>query len=121
MAMLLDEDIRTRSNGEKSLEYLMRWMHKNFPRNEHLYQLEDIAAGLKAVSGYDYTEFLRRYVDGKETIPVAQFFNVRDAIWSYKFNHNAKPDHRFFYQTLGISVSEDQPGFDLLKVRNAHA
>jgi predicted metalloprotease with PDZ domain len=36
VAMLLDEDIRTRSNGEKSLEDLMRWMHRNFPRHEHL-------------------------------------------------------------------------------------
>ena len=72
VAMIIDREIRERTGGEKSLDDLMRWMYEHFPRHQKLYTFSDIINGLKTVTNSDYTDFLSRYVDGVERIPVSE-------------------------------------------------
>lgn len=102
-AMVLDHDIRKRTNGTKSLDDLMVWMYENHPRHQGLYTLNDIASGLQATTGIDYADFFARYVDGSETIPVSDHLPLADALWAYEFKTHNRPAYRHLYETLGIS------------------
>ncbi|MCK0107874.1 hypothetical protein MWU58_01080 [Flavobacteriaceae bacterium S0825] len=61
-AMVLDVDIRSKTNNEKSLDDLMKWLYENFLRTEKLYDTTDIINGIKITSGIDYTEFFNTYI-----------------------------------------------------------
>jgi len=85
-AMVLDYDIRARTNNKKNLDNLMRWLYENFQRTERLYDMDDIVAGIKITTGLDYTNFFLKYVNGREVIPVSDYFDLGKALWDFKFN-----------------------------------
>ncbi len=106
-AMVLDFQIREQTQGKKSLDDLMRWLYKNFPRDKKKYELSDIKAGLKLTTGNDFSDFFKRYIEGSETIPVDAYFDIGKASWAYEFEKSSatsKPNqtHNTLYQVLGI-------------------
>lgn len=107
VAMILDLDIRTKTNGLKNLDDLMALLYKNFPRDQKLYKYDDIISSLKQSTGIDYTEFLSRYVNGKNTIPIADFLPLSDALWAYMLGAPDQNKYRLLYQTLGISITDE--------------
>jgi predicted metalloprotease with PDZ domain len=102
VAMILDQHIRSKTNGAKSLNDLMSFMYKNFPRNEKHYGLEDISLSLKEITGVDFSDFLNKYVDGVQTIPISEHLQISDVLWQYKYNKHNKSEYKYLYQTLGI-------------------
>lgn len=104
-AMVLDIDIRSRTNNRKSLDDLMKWLYANFLRSEKLYDTNDIIQGIKITTGLDYTEFFNKYIYDTEVIPVATYFDPGKALWDYKWNDEKKAAHKFYYQALGIGIT----------------
>jgi predicted metalloprotease with PDZ domain len=102
VALVLDSDIRKRTNGKKSLDDLMRWMYSNYHRNEVLYNLQDINKGLKEITHFNYSDFLNTYVNGKSVIPVSDYLPLSDALWALEFNKSNRKEYGSVYRTLGI-------------------
>ena len=101
-AMLLDHDIRSRTANKHSLDTVMRWLYQHYPRNIKLYNNADIIAAIKAGSGLDYQVFFTRYIEGTDTMPVAQHFDLGKALWDFEFNPEQQHQHVYLYHTLGI-------------------
>ncbi len=101
-AILLDKDIRTKTNNRKSLDDLMKWLYKNFFRTKKLYDSNDIINGIKITTGQDYNSFYENYINGLETIPVSKYFDVGKASIDYNFNLEGKEKHKYLYKSLGI-------------------
>jgi len=101
-AMVLDVDIRSKTNNEKSLNDLMKWLYANFLRTEKLYDTNDIINGIKITTGLDYTEFFKKYIYVSEVIPVSKYFDSGKALWDLKWNKNEMPKHEYYYKTLEI-------------------
>ena len=77
-AMVLDYDVRATTNNSKSLDDLMKVMYLKYDRADNRYTTADIADELKALTGKDYSDFFKRYIQGREIIPVGQFFSLGD-------------------------------------------
>ena len=106
VAMILDHEIRSRTDGAKSLDDVMVYMYKNYPRDRKLYNIEDILNSVKKTTDFDFSRFLNKYVTGTQKIPISDYFHLSDAIWSYKFNTPNKLKYKYLYQTLGIKDIE---------------
>ena len=77
LGMLLDVEIRARTGGSKSLDDVMRLMYQRFygaPAATYYlpgrgYEESDILQTVNEVSGSDFTDFFRRYVQGTDPFP----------------------------------------------------
>ncbi len=77
LGMLLDLEIRARTNGQKSLDDVLRLLYRKFyqqPPSSYYgpgagYQERDILEAVNAVSGSDFTSFFERYVEGTDSLP----------------------------------------------------
>ena len=76
--MTLDYDIRANTRNTKSLDDLMKTMYRTFNRTDRTYTTSAILSELNKLTGKDYSEFFKRYIQGKEIIPVGQYFNIAD-------------------------------------------
>ena len=80
IGMLLDLGIRARTGGSKSLEDVMRLMYQRFygaPAATYYlpgrgYGESDILQAVNEVSGSDFTDFFRRYVQGTDPLPYGE-------------------------------------------------
>jgi predicted metalloprotease with PDZ domain len=80
LGALLDVEIRARTGGNKSLDDVMRLMYQRFygapPSSYYLggrgYEEGDILQAVNEVSGGDFTDFFRRYVQGTDPLPYAE-------------------------------------------------
>lgn len=101
-AMVLDIDIRSKTNNEKSLNDVMKWLYENFLRAKNLYDANDLIEGIKITTGQDYTAFFKKYINGLQTIPVSKHFDLGKALIDYKLNEEVKERHKYLYKSLGI-------------------
>jgi predicted metalloprotease with PDZ domain len=77
LGMLLDLEIRTRTQGRKSLLDVMRLMYQQFyqaPGTSYYgpgrgFEEEDIVEALNSVTGSDFAPFFDRYVRGTDALP----------------------------------------------------
>jgi hypothetical protein len=76
--LVLDHDIRARTNGRRSLDDVMRRMYENFDRRTRLYATSDIVAQLRAATEIDYKAFFERYIRGPTPLPVARHLSLGD-------------------------------------------
>ena len=103
VALVLDYDIRLKTNNKKSLDNIMQWLYANYPRTTKLYTTKDIIKGLKITTGIDYSDFFNHHVYGKQPIPVSNYFDLGKALWDYLWNPEEKLQHQILYKTLGFS------------------
>lgn len=77
IGMLLDLEIREETGGRKSLDDVLRLMYQRFygaPAATYYlpgrgYEERDILQAVNEVSGSDFTDFFRRYVQGTDPLP----------------------------------------------------
>jgi predicted metalloprotease with PDZ domain len=80
VGMLLDLEIRSRTGGRKSLDDVMRAMFQKFyeaPPTTYYgrgrgYEERDILETVNAVSGSDFADFFKKYVQGTEELPYSE-------------------------------------------------
>jgi len=106
VAMILDQEIRSKTNGAKSLDDFMAYMYKNYHRDKKLYDFDDLLLSIEKTTDVNFTDFLNKYVNGTQAIPISKYLHLSDALWSHKFNKNNKSQYKYIYQTLGIESKE---------------
>lgn len=75
IAAALDFEIREHKKNRKSLNDVMQLMYKQFSDLSVEYTQSDIMEALYKVSGIDYNPFFHKYVEGKERLPLAFYFD----------------------------------------------
>jgi predicted metalloprotease with PDZ domain len=71
VAFALDMEIREKTAGRKSLDDFMRLMYRKFGATKIKYKYADLVSAASETAGSDMTDFFKRYVEGKEVLPVA--------------------------------------------------
>ncbi len=69
VALMLDIEIRSITDGQKSLDNVMRLMDKRFGDTGKTYTTKDVLAIVNEVSGQDFTNFFEQYVMGNSGLP----------------------------------------------------
>jgi predicted metalloprotease with PDZ domain len=69
-AFCLDVIIRDETKGKKSLDDLMRLMYERFGLTSKKYLYVDLIAAASEIAGRDMSEFFKKYIEGKEQLPV---------------------------------------------------
>ena len=73
VAFCLDVLIRSETNNRKSLVDFMRLMHERFGLTGKPYRYEDLVALASETAGRNLDDFFRKYVEGKESLPVQDY------------------------------------------------
>jgi predicted metalloprotease with PDZ domain len=68
VALLLDMEIRRRTNGTRSLDDLMRRLYGEFAKRDRNYTPEDFQRAAEQTAGASLEDFFRRYVRGREEL-----------------------------------------------------
>ena len=68
VGLLLDLEIRGRSNGARSLDDVMRSLYEEFGKKGRNYTPEDFQRAAERAAGRSLEEFFRRYVRGREEL-----------------------------------------------------
>ena len=80
----------------------MSSLYLDFQRHQKIYSISDIVTVLKDITGIDYSDFVDAHIEGKETIPVSQYFDLGRASWDLTFNRDELIEHKYLFNTLGI-------------------
>ena len=116
LGLLLDLEIRKRSNGRKSLDDVMRYLYTEFFKKDRNYTPADFQKTAELMAGSSLEEFFARYVRGKDELD----YNAALAAAGLTLDRGVvmagdKPVQR---ATLGAELQQDQ---DRLLVRNVRA
>ncbi|HEU5236572.1 MAG TPA: PDZ domain-containing protein, partial [Pyrinomonadaceae bacterium] len=68
LGLLLDLEIRNRSNGAKSLDDVMRYLYNEFYKKERNYNSQDFQKACEQTAGSSLAEFFAKYVRGREEL-----------------------------------------------------
>ncbi|MGH9400796.1 MAG: M61 family metallopeptidase, partial [Terriglobia bacterium] len=120
LGMLLDLEIRERTGGKKSLDDVMRVMYSKFyeaPASTYYlpgrgYTEQDILEALNEVSGSDFTDFFRRYVQGTDELPYDRVLNAAGLKLSVSVSPGAAPSLGILGESVdnGIHIGAVRPG-----------
>ncbi|MGH7460066.1 MAG: hypothetical protein ACREMA_03435 [Longimicrobiales bacterium] len=105
----LDYEIRRRSQGQRSMNDVMRWLYRSFDAQARRYTTKDIERGAKETTGVDIGDFLGRYVSGSDIIPVGRYFSLGETALSLARNPVLPADQRravdpLLAASLGLSL-----------------
>lgn len=117
LGMLLDLEIRTRTEGRKSLDDVMRLMYERFyeaPAATYYlpgrgYKERDILEAVNEVSGGDFEDFFRRYVEGVDPLPYATVLAKAGLVLNRSVAPGAAP-------SLGILTRPEATGARIVAV-----
>ncbi|NAS13665.1 M61 family metallopeptidase [Poritiphilus flavus] len=73
VAMAQDAVIREASGNSRSIDDLMRSIFKKYGGTHEHYTIDDVLNGLTELSGEDQSPFLKKYIRGKEPIPIEDY------------------------------------------------
>lgn len=76
VALLLDLDLRRRTDGAKSLDDAMRWLYTTYAERGRGYPENGMQLAVEAVAGTSYADFFARYVDGTDELPYAEYLSA---------------------------------------------
>lgn len=73
VTFLLDLLIRAKHNNQRSLDQIMQRMWHQFGKQEIGYTPQQLRDVIEAVADMDLSDFFRRYVDGLDELPLAEY------------------------------------------------
>ncbi|HEX5703861.1 MAG TPA: PDZ domain-containing protein [Pyrinomonadaceae bacterium] len=76
LGMLLDLEIRRRTNGAKSLDDVMRKLNAEFAKKNRNYTPADFQRICEQIAGSSLEQFFSRYVRGREELPYNDFLSA---------------------------------------------
>ncbi len=76
LGLMLDMDIRRKTNNAKSLDDVMRYLNDTYAKKGVGYPEDGIQKAVETITGADYKDFFNRYVYGLEELPYADYLNV---------------------------------------------
>ena len=75
IALALDHEIREHKKNRKSLNNVLQLMYKQFGNIDVEYTQSDIIKTANKVAGKDFGPFFQKYVEGKDRLPLADYFD----------------------------------------------
>ncbi len=135
LGLLLDLRIRTLTGGEKSFDDVMRYLYDTYvvkPAKAGAgpigigFEQNGILKAINAVSGHDFTDFYKKYVQGVEELPFEEF--LKAAGLDIKLTVSRTPDLRIPLRGTAVAhVAEGsevesagiRPGDRLVKIGDA--
>ena len=117
LAMLLDLEVRSRTQGRKSLLDVMHYMYHQFyeaPATTYYgpgrgYEEKDVVEALDSVTGSDFAPFFERYVSGTDALPYQETLALGGLQLLTETPADAPP-------TLGVSVQTEIRGARIVSV-----
>lgn len=92
VGLMLDISIASVTNGQKSLDDVMRLMYdRHYKKNNKGYTEADFRTALKEVSGQDFSSFLEKYVHGTGSLDYANTFASAGINYVQKNNDSKDP------------------------------
>ncbi|HMH45565.1 MAG TPA: hypothetical protein VK557_18900, partial [Pyrinomonadaceae bacterium] len=76
LGLLLDLEIRRRSNDAKSLDDVMRYLYHEFYEKNRNYTPADFQKACELMAGGSFEDFFTRYVRGRDELPFNQIFST---------------------------------------------
>ena len=76
LGVLLDLEIRRRSNNAKSLDDVMRYLYNEFFAKARNYTPSDFQKACESMAGASFDDFFSRYVRGREELPYRQILSA---------------------------------------------
>ena len=118
VALLLDMEIRRRTNGTKSLDDVMRQLFNEFAKRNRNYTPEDFQRAAEQVAGSSLEEFFRRYVRGREELDYNAALSAVGLQLLTTAGDAARPQQQQQRAHLGANLRQDG---DSLTVTNVPA
>jgi predicted metalloprotease with PDZ domain len=75
IAMMLDIDMRLKTNHEKSIDGVFKYLYDNIYKKGKTFDLKSFVNYLTDYSQIDYSVFFEKYVTGLEKLPFAEYLN----------------------------------------------
>ena len=118
LGFLLDLEIRARTEGRKSFDDVMRLMYERFyeatPATYYQrgrgYEERDILQAVNEVSGSDFGDFFRRYIEGLDPLPYGPVLAKAGLVLRSSVAPGAAP-------SLGILTRPEATGLRIVEVR----
>jgi predicted metalloprotease with PDZ domain len=116
LGLLLDLEIRKRSNGAKSLDDVMRYLYTEFYKKDRNYTPQDFQKACELMAGSSLEDFFKRFVHGTEELDYNAAFEAAGLRLETNGppGGNAMADRVFF----GADVTQED---DRLMVRRVYA
>ena len=92
ISLLLDLEIRRRSENRASFDEALRLLYKKFPLGKKGYTNTDVQKAAEALTQSSFVEFFRDYVNGTKEINFAEFLACAGLEVLEKKRDNAAPD-----------------------------
>jgi len=117
LAMLLDLEIRSRTQGHKSLLDMMRFMYHEFyeaPGTSYYgpgrgFEEKDVVEALNSITGSDFAPFFERYVSGTDALPYRETL----ALGGLQLRTETPPDAA---PSLGVAVQPESRGTRIVSI-----
>lgn len=117
IGLLLDLEIRSRTDGQKSLDDVLRYLYHRFYEAPAAtsygpgrgYTESDLLNALNVVSGSDFRDFFERYVRGTEPLPYASVLALAGLALRAQSAPDAPP-------SLGILPRQEERGVRIVSV-----
>ena len=106
IAFALDLEIREQKKNRKSLDNVMQLMYKQFGNIDVEYTQSDIIKATNKVSGKDFGPFFQRYVEGKERLPLKEYFEK--AGLNLQITSEELPTSEYVMNVLKASLGETE-------------
>ena len=75
-SLLLDTELRTRTDNQATLDDVMRQLYRDFPLSGTGFTPEDVVAAFDALSGTDFDPLFERYIRGTDRYPLEEAVHV---------------------------------------------
>ncbi|HYM21236.1 MAG TPA: hypothetical protein VEW28_09595 [Candidatus Kapabacteria bacterium] len=83
VAMMLDLEIRTRTDNKKSLDDVMRALYADAKKGKY-FKDEELIGKIEKISGLDLMDFYHRYIAGTDSLPLVSYLPKMGLIKDYK-------------------------------------
>lgn len=115
LGLLLDLEIRRRTDNTKSLDDVMRYLNENYAIKNQGIPENAVLSAVEAISGNDFKKFFSQFVAGCEELPYDQILSAAGLSLTVE-NDKSKPE-----AYLGLKLSSDERGLILNVTPNSPA
>ncbi|MBA3944017.1 MAG: M61 family metallopeptidase [Herpetosiphonaceae bacterium] len=115
VALVLDLDIRQRTNNVHSLDHVMSYLYEQYPLGGPGMPPDAYQQAIQQVAGIDASDFFDRYINGTDEVPFSEYLAAAGIVleWSFKDRQHDGDEPR---PTLGIRIRSDNGQFKVANV-----
>lgn len=85
IAYFMDIECRDRTDNKKSLDDAILYINKEFGQKKRPYNDRKLISIIKQATGVDFKNFYKKYIRGKESIPVSDYFEKGGLSYEYSY------------------------------------